>query len=411
MNFGSIVKYYRLRNGLTQAQLSDGICSISHLSKIESNKYIPHRETIEELFRRMNIEWKKEIDTYKKYEEKLSRFIEHSVYYDFDSMEKLYEELKADEDYLQSTDLVNRYELYKLRYYLYKRDVGKTKQQMHILDKLRPTFNDYERAVAKVISVMYFISIADDEKAGSLFLKINEERTRIPKLLEGEYFYQNAWFLHKQTKYGKSSYYAEMAVHHFQEDCNYKRLMHAQLLLAINYTNRDFYLQAEKLFQTLMRNTKMMEQVELYQQVLYNFSVLQNRLGNHKYAYELLMELKEITSMENDFYYSVLVHILYTSIELKHDDQDILDELKIKAEVSKNPYLKIVSTYFEQMKFSQQELYDYCEQKLFPFFEKYGYIGEGRRVAYQLTKYYRGKGDYQKADTYSSYYYLEGVGE
>ena len=68
-----------------------------------------------------------------------------------------------------------------------------------------------------------------------------------------------------------------MAVDHFREDCNYIRLMHAQMLLAINFTNRDFYSQAEKLFTILLRNTQVLEQIELYQNTLYNHSVLSKK--------------------------------------------------------------------------------------------------------------------------------------
>ncbi|HJF34219.1 MAG TPA: helix-turn-helix domain-containing protein [Sporosarcina psychrophila] len=408
MNIGSIVKYYRLRNGLTQAELSNGICSISHLSKIESNKYSPHKETLEELFKKMHIEWEKEVVGYKKFEEKLSRFISHSVYYDFESMETLYKELKENEDYLQSTDLVNKYELYKLRYYLYKRDTSQAKRQHQLVEKLRPTFNDYERIVAKVISIMFYISIGEDERAEQLFAKIDEDAERIPKLLEGEYFYQRAWLLHKKTKYGKSSYYAEMAVEHFLKDFNYIRLMHAQLLLAINFTSRDLYLQSEKLFTILMRNTQMMGQGELYQHTLYNLSVLYNRMGNHTDAYELLVELKSIISVESGFYDAVLLNMLHTSLEAGIDSPNALEELKVKMYKSKDPYLEIHYEYYKKTKFSQQELYDYSENIMFPFLRKYGYIEEGRRIAWRLARYYKEKEDYEKVDFFSDYYYAEG---
>ena len=136
LNVGSILKYYRMKNDMTQAELCEGICSISHLSKIESNKYVPHVETMDELFKRMDIEWEQEIDTYAYWKEKLETFIMHSVYYDLKSMEEAYKELSSQEDYLQSTDLVNRYELYKLRFYLFKQDMPRTTQQVSILKRM-----------------------------------------------------------------------------------------------------------------------------------------------------------------------------------------------------------------------------------------------------------------------------------
>jgi len=56
MNIGSVIKYYRTKNNLTQSQLADGICSISHLSKIESNTYSPHESTIQALLVKMGVQ-------------------------------------------------------------------------------------------------------------------------------------------------------------------------------------------------------------------------------------------------------------------------------------------------------------------------------------------------------------------
>ncbi|MGG0670880.1 helix-turn-helix transcriptional regulator, partial [Lederbergia citrisecunda] len=271
MNIGSILKYYRMRNNLTQAELCKGVCSISHLSKIESNKYIPHNETINELFKRMGIEWEREVDIYEGWKEKLETFIMHSVYYDLKAMEEGYKELSAHEDYLQSTDLVNRYELYKLRYFLFKQDTPRATQQVSILKRMETSFTEYEKGVSKVIYLIYDIFLQNFTEAENRLERIEEFRERIPHMFEGELFYQRAYLLHNRAQYSKSTYYAEMAVDHFRKDSNYIRLLHAQLLLAINYTNRDFILQADGLFKTILRNARMMQMEQLYQGALYNY--------------------------------------------------------------------------------------------------------------------------------------------
>ena len=410
MNIGSIIKYYRLRNGMTQGELAEGICSISHLSKIESNKYKPHHETFEELFKRMDIEWENELHTYKKYAEKLKTFFSYGIYYDLESMEKLYEELQNDEDYLQSTDLVNKYELYKLRYYLYKGDLNTAKQQMRLVDKLRPTFNASEQTTSAVISMAYYSYIEDNERLEALFSQIDEEEEvkRFPKLLEGEYFYQRSWVLHKRAQYDKSSYYARAAIEHFQKDCNYIRLMHAQMLLAINYTNRSFYLWAEELFLILLRNTRMMKQEGLYQQTLYNYSILQKRMGNHAIAYEYLVKLKEITSTKPEFYDSLLIYMLHTSVGTERENPRTLEELEARVNSTKDVYLEMQLKYFKYMKFSQEELYDYCEDYMFPFLNKLGKMRESQSMARHLAKYYRKKKDFEKTDFYTNYFSEEG---
>jgi hypothetical protein len=400
-----------MKNNLTQAELSKGVCSISHLSKIESNKYIPHNETINELFKRMGIEWEQEVDTYEYWKEKLETFIMYSVYYDLKSMEEVYKELSTQEDYLQSTDLVNRYELYKLRYYLFKRDMPRATQQVSILNRMETSFTDYEKGVSKVIHLMFDIFSENFTKAESRLEQIEEYRERIPFMFEGELFYQKAYLLHNRTQYGKSTYFAEMAVDHFRKDCNYIRLLHAQLLLAINYTNRDFILQAEDLFKTILRNAKIMEMDQLYQGALYNYSVLQNRRGLHKSAYDLLKELRSLIEPGTDYYQAILIHLLHTATEENIEMDSLIEELDVVAKRKNDPYLMILSTYFRKTKISQQELFDYCEQTVFPFLVKHGYIGEARSIAWKLANYHRSIGNNGKADKYSLYYYVEGDDE
>lgn len=411
MNIGSILKYYRMKNNMTQSELCKGVCSISHLSKIESNKYIPHTETINELFKRMGIEWEREVDTYAYWNEKLESFIMHSVYYDLKSMEEVYKELSTQEDYLQSTDLVNRYELYKLRYYLFKQEIPRATQQVSILKRMEKSFTDYEKGVSKVIYLMYDIFSQNFAEAESRLGQIEEYRERIPFMFEGEVFYQKAYLLHNRAHYSRSTYFAEMAVDHFRKDCNYIRLLHAQLLLAINYTNRDFILQADGLFKTILRNAKMMEMDQLYQGALYNYSVLQNRRGLHKSAYEMLHELKALLEPGTDYYQAVLIHLLHTATEEQIDMDPLIDELDAIVQRKEDPYLLTLLTYFRKMKISQPELFDFCEQTAFPFLVKYGYIGEARSMAWKLANYYRSIGNNEKADKYSLYYYAEGDDE
>ncbi|WP_252504816.1 helix-turn-helix domain-containing protein [Sporosarcina sp. Marseille-Q4943] len=411
MNIGSILKYYRMKNNLTQAELSNGVCSISHLSKIESNKYIPHTETINELFKRMGIEWEREVDIYEYWKEKLETFIMHSVYYDLKSMEEVYKELSTKEDYLQSTDLVNRYELYKLRYYLFKRDKPRTTQQVSILKRMETSFTDYENGVSKVIYLIHDIFSQDFTAAENRLKQIEAHRERIPFMFEGELFYQKAYLLHNRAQYGRSTYFAEMAVDHFRKDNNYIRLLHAQLLLAINYTNRDFILQADSLFKTVLRNAKLMEMDELYRGALYNYSMLQNRRGLHKSAYDMLQEVKTLLEPGTDFYQAVLIHLLQTAVEEKQEIDSLLDELEGLVERKKDPYLKVQLDYFRKTKISQRELFDYCEQIAFPFLKKHDYIGEARSIAWRLANYYRSTGDYEKAGMYSLYHYDKGEKE
>lgn len=54
LDIGKIIKYERYKRGITQEELSYGICSVSTLSRIERGLQNPSRTTITSLFKRIN---------------------------------------------------------------------------------------------------------------------------------------------------------------------------------------------------------------------------------------------------------------------------------------------------------------------------------------------------------------------
>ena len=55
MQFGPLIKFYRIQQGLTQKELANGICSVPHLSKIESNSKEANEETMGLLLERLGV--------------------------------------------------------------------------------------------------------------------------------------------------------------------------------------------------------------------------------------------------------------------------------------------------------------------------------------------------------------------
>ena len=46
VDFGDVLQYYRNREGLSQGQLAEGICTRVYVSQIEQNKQIPRLHII-----------------------------------------------------------------------------------------------------------------------------------------------------------------------------------------------------------------------------------------------------------------------------------------------------------------------------------------------------------------------------
>lgn len=64
MKEGLIIKLYRERAGLTQTQLGEGICSVTHISKIERGITQYSSEIISLICGRLNIDLNQEMEQY-----------------------------------------------------------------------------------------------------------------------------------------------------------------------------------------------------------------------------------------------------------------------------------------------------------------------------------------------------------
>jgi len=72
MAVGEIIKYFRERNGLTQGQLGEGICTPTHVSKIENGKTAYSFEIISMFSERLQIDIEKEMASFQEIEKQLN---------------------------------------------------------------------------------------------------------------------------------------------------------------------------------------------------------------------------------------------------------------------------------------------------------------------------------------------------
>ncbi|WP_188208289.1 helix-turn-helix domain-containing protein [Alkalibacillus aidingensis] len=52
---GKAIKFHRLKRGLTQKEVSEGIISVSYLSKIENDSIEPPHEVVQSIYERLQI--------------------------------------------------------------------------------------------------------------------------------------------------------------------------------------------------------------------------------------------------------------------------------------------------------------------------------------------------------------------
>lgn len=146
---GSFIKKKRKELNVTQDTISNGICSISYLSKMENNQIIPNEYYVKEIMSKLEVSesfYQKTLDD-KLY---LSNMIKGIFFLDDDLVKSTFKEVEDIENNL----VIN---LVKLGYYVYFH-IEDDNQYVMMLENLVTNMNDLELYTYLFLSSIYFIS-------------------------------------------------------------------------------------------------------------------------------------------------------------------------------------------------------------------------------------------------------------
>ena len=104
---GSLIKYHRERLDVSQKELCHGICVVSHLSKIENNKVEASPEIIDELFKKLGIDYYQDEGFLNENKLKIKNFF-HNLNYYRDS-QKIFNEINDVKEKLINSPLIIDY--------------------------------------------------------------------------------------------------------------------------------------------------------------------------------------------------------------------------------------------------------------------------------------------------------------
>lgn len=114
---GSIIKFNRINNNISQKELSKGICVPSYLSRIENGELLPSEDVLSIIFSRLGLKFNDSPDFVNKGVNYLKEFFNNLNYNEFDYTNELFDILEKDEDKYLSSPLIMDYLLAKLARY------------------------------------------------------------------------------------------------------------------------------------------------------------------------------------------------------------------------------------------------------------------------------------------------------
>ncbi len=162
---GSFIKKKRKELNVTQDIISNGICSVSYLSKIENNQIVPNEYYVKEIMGKLDVKesyYQKTLDD-KKY---LNMMIKGIFYLDDELVNNTFEEIKE----IKNNLVIN---ICKLGYYVYfKKDDND--QYVMMLENLVTNMTDLDLKTYLFLSSIYFISKEKYKTALEVLLLCNK---------------------------------------------------------------------------------------------------------------------------------------------------------------------------------------------------------------------------------------------
>ncbi|WP_442599388.1 tetratricopeptide repeat protein [Neobacillus sp. D3-1R] len=401
MEYGPLIKYFRTQKGLTQKELAKGICSISHLSKIENNAKDANKETIHLLLERLEID-KNEISAKDERIKGLLNSLNEKInFFQKKEVDLVFKELEEMEDIIPFSTSLYLYELNKYRYFLFKGDIKVAEQQESLLNKQRKNFSQHERYLFQHYNAVCLIMKGQYKKADQVLESLMPSNSY--DFIAGEFLYHRALIKSSLEEPDHAIYYGKKALQTFMNEHNFIRILHSLMLLGINYTHAKIYDEALGCFQHLMRNAELLNESQILPHVYHNIGFLKGKMKNYHDALYFYGKSLELQSTDSSHYPMTLYSIGETHYLLNQIDEAVNTFEKVLSfskQIATRKYI-LLSTYYLKAIHCYEDSIEYLEMKVIPFLEESSEHPDTLNQFYRLlSSHYRKIARYEKAVKY-----------
>ncbi|WP_096272028.1 helix-turn-helix domain-containing protein [Paucisalibacillus globulus] len=404
MRVGSLIKYYRLKRGMKQIELARGICSISHLSKIENNSYNGNEETINLLIKKLGISLEEKNNHHERFIEVLENFFLANLHCNDKLIEQIYKEFLSYENYANLTTLINTYHLYHYKYYIYKKDMEKISSMESFLLKFKNSFSASEKNLYKILTGNALLLKNNPFKAKNTLLSLMSNLKTDVNVVNSELYYLIGLSYSHLREYEKAIFYSKKALDFFQRENNFIRILHTQIVLSINYVRIGLLEEAKSNYQSVIQNAQLLNQHDLYNQTIFNLGLLYKKKKEYRKALELFIESEQKFDTNSIPYIICKLGIIELLFHFEADEEEIIKHIDTALAVSeKNNQQKyyLQAKSYKKKLFSQVEFYSFIENILYPYYKKNNFSKEAQDLAKELIDYYSSNGNnFKKASYY-----------
>ncbi|TYS89187.1 helix-turn-helix transcriptional regulator [Rossellomorea aquimaris] len=400
MSIGRIIYYHRKKQNKTQEQLCKGICSTTHLSKIENSSKEGNLETLELLCKRLGVSIEEETAKTLYLKKQLAQFYEAIERLHRDHAERLYHELEKHRDYIQCTEMVYLYELYMLRYLLFTNNPTEYEQASLGLKKNMSKFSSFEKYLWEFFQGIYYGQKQQYSKAIIIFDKIEGKADLYSEKVTDYYYYKAA--NHGLLKhFTLSLHYSHKALRIFQNTGNILRILHVKIGLSANLIYINDLERAEVLLHTALNDAEMLKDDETKITALHNFGLLNKKKGRLQESLEYFSKSLTLKKKQTISYYGTLVELVQVLMELKENERAInllQEHLRDIKDQQSSKYVELMVLYLDAIK-DDKRLSDFLIDRGLPMMKQYD-LYKAATFSERLAVYFKEKGDLISSNQY-----------
>ncbi|NLP50218.1 helix-turn-helix transcriptional regulator [Bacillus sp. RO1] len=404
MSLGMLIKFHREKKELTQEELGRGICSVTHISKIERGITQYSSEITSMISDKLGIHLENEMESLQEFERMLDQWHDSMIMQQNSEMDRLKTEIEKHSLFLIHS-IKNKYTLLHARYLLHQGDLARANKLLAKMNMERKELNTYECNLLHHLLGMAKILNGNFKEALEYLLKINERDYH-----NQEFYHQIAIsYLNLQLKV-KAYYYSELALEHFRKTSNYKKVIDAETIKLISEGRNELW-DFEEL---VARYHRLIAQCDMINEKTKKAALLSNlayeyafRGENTKAAdfYKRTLELLEATP-RSPVYLNNLIGYIYCSLQNDIHETDLAELIEKGKHLSKMIEDQSSFMFFQMLNLLEKKemkaYHEFIEKNIIPMLEKSGKIHQLRTYEKTMYEHYMEVGNHVKALEYAN---------
>lgn len=378
MEYGKVLRFHRVKQGLTQNQLADGIISPAYLSKIENDQTVPASEVLELLYERLGLDFHDSSYNHPS-KDKLKEWYKTIFYKQKEEAEKLKKELSHQKDTLNNHHLYIFFELFRIRHLLLENKVEKAYEAWKDIKQHEDTFDDEMKYYFHVNSGLleYYRGNFDESFQQLMKAKNYISPAGIEKWEVSDLYYHLSLSSSQAHHVSASVFYADQALEAYKSQYDLAKSADCHIILGINYSRLKNYaksLENYNLAKKIASQTKDNQQLKL---VYINIAVLESRIENHDSAiHNYKKSLEYVCESKSTYDYQEYLNIIHGLI-IEHyrlDDkagclewiEKGLTEVENTASESHYLHFKVYDHVLNEL----PDTLPFIEETVLPYFQK-----------------------------------------